>query len=168
MSFSTPSRELVEYIMESYHAPARREMDRLTVLIKEVASQEGAHHACVQTLSEEWALFTRGLRIHLAKEETILFPMIVDLEANGSTVSIESSMGVLFLEHDSAEESLNGIRELTDDYRVPDGASRELRALWSGLRRFDARLQRHITLENEVLFPRFLTSEHTARRAQRS
>ena len=59
-------------------------------------------------------------------------------------------------EHDDAGDALQRLRELTDDYTVPDGACNTWRALWAGLAALETDLHQHIHLENNILFPRAL------------
>ena len=51
---------------------------------------------------------------------------------------------------------LRRLRELTDDYQVPDGACNTWRALWAALEALEVELFEHIHLENNILFPRAL------------
>jgi regulator of cell morphogenesis and NO signaling len=48
------------------------------------------------------------------------------------------------------------LRELTNNYLVPDGACNTWRALWHGLAALETDLHQHIHLENNILFPRAL------------
>ena len=57
-------------------------------------------------------------------------------------------------EHESAGEALAKIREITQDFHIPEYACVTYRALMSGLQEFEQDLQMHIHLENNVLFPR--------------
>jgi len=59
-------------------------------------------------------------------------------------------------EHEAAGHHLARIRELTDDFRVPEAACNGWRALLEGLADMDAHLRQHIHLENNILFPRAL------------
>jgi regulator of cell morphogenesis and NO signaling len=57
-------------------------------------------------------------------------------------------------EHDEAGNILKAMRELTDDYKVPDGACPSFTALYFGLDGLEKDLHQHIHLENNVLFPK--------------
>jgi regulator of cell morphogenesis and NO signaling len=57
-------------------------------------------------------------------------------------------------EHESAGEALAKIREITQDFNIPEYACVTYRALMNGLRELEQDLHIHIHLENNVLFPR--------------
>ena len=61
-------------------------------------------------------------------------------------------------EHEAAGAALRRLRELTDDYSVPEGACNTWRALWHGLAALEEDLHQHIHLENNILFPRSMES----------
>jgi regulator of cell morphogenesis and NO signaling len=86
------------------------------------------------------------------KEEQILFPMIKG--GNGSMAM--GPVHVMQMEHDSAGAALKRMRQLTNNYQIPDEACNTWRALWSGLEAFEESLHQHIHLENNILFPRAL------------
>ncbi|HJM11436.1 MAG TPA: hemerythrin domain-containing protein, partial [Candidatus Marinimicrobia bacterium] len=54
---------------------------------------------------------------------------------------------------------LQKIRELTDNFTVPEGACNTWRALWHGLENLEKDLHQHIHLENNIFFPRALNGE---------
>ena len=93
------------------------------------------------------------LEHHMMKEERILFPMINnDQGAMGA-----APISVMRHEHESAGAALIRLRELTDDYTVPEAACASWAALWQGLEALERDLHQHIHLENNILFPRALT-----------
>jgi regulator of cell morphogenesis and NO signaling len=89
---------------------------------------------------------------HMAKEEQILFPMIL----RGQGAMAGGPISVMEQEHESAGAALRRLRELTDDYQVPAEACNTWRALWHGLEALEQSLHQHIHLENNILFPRAL------------
>ena len=62
-------------------------------------------------------------------------------------------ISVLLAEHDTAGELLERMRELSDDYRVPEGGCASYRALFHGLEELERDLHLHVHKENNVLFP---------------
>jgi regulator of cell morphogenesis and NO signaling len=69
-------------------------------------------------------------------------------------------------EHEAANRIMEQIRHATDDFTPPESACPTHRALYDGLRGFDADLQEHIHLENDVLFPRSIQMEAELRSAK--
>lgn len=148
-----PLAALMEHIVEAYHQPLREELPRLEAMARKVARVHGQRdpERLAELLSVYLAL-QGELEDHMAKEELVLFPMI----RRGLGWDADSPISVMEHEHDSAATALRRIRELTDDYRVPEGACNTWRALWHGLAALEGSLHRHIHLENNVLFPRAL------------
>jgi regulator of cell morphogenesis and NO signaling len=97
----------------------------------------------------------RAVIDHLAKEERVLFPMI--LEGYGPRTG--GPVRVMEMEHDEHRTSLARLHELTHSLIPPPDGSDEWRALYHRLVVLEKELLEHIHLENEVLFPRALVEE---------
>ena len=91
----------------------------------------------------------------MQKEEVILFPLI----KAGRGSETDCPIALMRQEHDSAGSALQKIRELTDNFTVPEGACNTWRALWHGLENLEKDLHQHIHLENNIFFPRALNGE---------
>jgi regulator of cell morphogenesis and NO signaling len=89
---------------------------------------------------------------HLIKEEQVLFPMI----RAGHGASAGDPIAGMEMEHEAVGGMLRRLRELTDDYRIPEGACNTWRALWVGLEALEHDLHDHIHLENNILHTRVL------------
>jgi regulator of cell morphogenesis and NO signaling len=90
---------------------------------------------------------------HLAKEEQILFPLI--LSGRGKTAHMP--VQVMMQEHEDHGQNLQRIRELTSNLQIPDYACASWRELYRSLAQLEVELMDHIHLENNILFPRVLT-----------
>ncbi len=149
-----PLPDLVDHILARFHRPLEAELPRLVALAQKVNRRHGpkdpprfaAILETVETLHHE-------LVDHMLKEERILFPLVT----TGQGARAEMPIRVMGMEHEEATAHLEGLRELTGGYVVPEAACRSWRALWEGLAELDADLQAHIELEDEVLFPRALS-----------
>lgn len=146
-----PLRELADHIESHYHAALRRD---LPPLIEAAARVERVHADKPEVpagLAELLAGFYEEMQNHMAKEETILFPMI-RRGARGEAVYMP--VRVMEAEHDEHGRQLAAIRELTDDLQLPAAACATWRALYGGLATLESELMQHIHLENHVLFLR--------------
>ena len=105
----------------------------------------------------------RGLRVHLenihaavldhvAKEEQILFPLI--LSGRGRLAG--GPVHVMEQEHQDHGANLGVTRQMTANLTPPPEACATWRALYVRLDAFEAELMDHIHLENNILFPRAL------------
>lgn len=144
---------LIAHILSTYHEPLREELPRLRAMATKVLHVHGSKDperlaAVLDTFSD----LQEELEPHMDKEERILFPWIL----SGRAVPPGGPTEVMMLEHEQAGFLLERLRELTDNYAVPDGACNTWRALWNGLEALDRELREHIHLENNILFPRAL------------
>ena len=148
-----PLDVLIDHIVSTFHRPLGEELPRLEAMLRKVVSVHGDKNP--QAFAEMLTVFLAlkaALTDHMAKEEQILFPMIVD----GGGAMAGGPISMMEHEHDSAAGGLRRLRELTDDYQAPEDACTTWRALWHGLSVLERDLHEHIHLENNVLFPRAL------------
>ena len=66
-------------------------------------------------------------------------------------------------DHESAGNALGKIREITNDFAVPEHACVTYLALMAGLGELEQDLHMHIHLENNILFPRAQQLEASGR-----
>ena len=145
-----PIAELVRHIVDDYHGPLREELPRLEEMARKVARVHGDKDPeRLSALLETFLALRSELDEHLRHEESELFPQLL---AHG--LSSDDLLSSLVEEHETAGRALERIRELTDDYRVPEQACNTWRALWHGLAALEESLHRHIHLENNILFRR--------------
>ena len=148
-----PLGDLVIHIIAAYHRPLDTELPRLEAMARKVYEVHGEKQP--EMLSELLAVFRtlKGeLEDHMAKEEEILFPMI----RKGDGMLADGPIAFMQEEHELAGAALRRLRELTDDYRLPEEACNTWRALYHGLASLEEALHQHIHLENNILFPRRL------------
>jgi len=144
--------DLIQHILDRYHAPLKTEIPRLVDLARRV---EDAHRdrpdrpAGLADLLEE---VRTSVESHLAKEEQVLFPLILA----GRGPMAHMPVQVMIKEHEDHGQNLGRIRELTNDLRIPDDACASWRELYRSLAELEFDLMEHINLENNVLFPRAL------------
>lgn len=160
--------ELIDYILEKHHVFTKTEIARLSALMEKVCRKHGENHFELFALEKEFHLLCQDLIPHMQKEEMVLFPFIKHLdsaaEKNLSAPrppfgTVKNPVRMMMNEHDTDGEILRKMREITNDYAVPEGACPSFRALYFGLADLEKDLHRHIHLENNVLFPRAIEIE---------
>ena len=67
--------------------------------------------------------------------------------------TVQNPIRMMMADHDEDGERLRLMREIADDYTLPEGACPSFTALYAGLQDLERDLHRHIHLENNVLFP---------------
>lgn len=150
-----PINDVIDHILLDFHKPLREELPRIEEMARKVNDVHGAAHGeTLAPILSTCVALRAELEQHMEKEEQILFPMI----RNGQGAMAEGPISVMMEEHDSAGTALKRLRELTGDYTVPEEACNTWRALWHGLAALEESLHEHIHIENNILFPRVLSS----------
>lgn len=146
-----PLDELTDHIEAHYHAGIRRDLPGLI----EAARRVERVHAGKPGVPDGLALVLEALyddmQHHMAKEETVLFPLI-RRGARGEAVYMP--VRVMEREHEVHGRVLARIREITGDLRLPPNACATWTALYHGLEHVESELMQHVHLENNVLFVR--------------
>ncbi len=152
---------LVQHIQTRYHEPLRAELPRLSAMLDKVVDRHGNRLPGQLSLLQSTFRRMQGeLLTHMKKEDAVLFPFIVMLEAGESLpVSdagawIDSPISVMEAEHEDAGAALALIRNITDGYAPPEWACPTFRGLFYGLAQLETDMHLHVHLENNVLFPR--------------
>lgn len=160
--------ELTNHIVNTHHVFTRNELGRLGPLMEKVARKHGDSHPELIEIQEKFNALNDELLPHLAKEEMVLFPYIKELDS-ASTVgraaaaphfgTVRNPVRMMTFEHDAAGELLRRMRELSSDYKTPDGACPSYAALYAGIEDLEKDLHRHIHLENNLLFEKAVELE---------
>lgn len=143
-----PTAELVEHILERFHARHREQLPELIRLARRVEQVHGDKPDCPNGLADHLSNMSQELESHMLKEEQILFPMLLQ----GREVLAAGPISVMRFEHDQHGEALDEIVRLTDDITPPVGACNTWQALYRGLEELRQDLMQHIHLENNILF----------------
>jgi len=159
-----PLAVLVDEIVDRHHGYLRRELPRLADLTEKVRRAHAERHGELHEVAAVYAGLRAELETHLAKEENILFPLIVWLESTRETKaihcgSLQNPIRAMEHEHDDAGAALRRLRELTADYAPPEDACASYHLLLAGLADLERDLHTHIHKENNILFPRAIRLE---------
>lgn len=163
---------LADYIVNTHHTYVRNNLPDLMTYAQKVARVHGDQHpelleiySLVEGINEE-------LMSHMLKEENILFPFIkqlVQAKNNNQPLerphfgTVENPVRMMEAEHESAGQDLERIRELSNNYSLPEDACGSYKMLFKMLEDFESDLHIHIHLENNILFPKALELEKQLR-----
>jgi regulator of cell morphogenesis and NO signaling len=165
---NAPLADLIAHINTTHHVFVREECSRIEKLAAKVAGVHAQNHPELMQVQEIFAALAEELRVHLMKEEHILFPYVIRLEESflsGEPAppamfgTVMNPIRMMIQEHDGAGEALRQLRSATRDYSIPGDACVSYRALYQALLGFEADLHQHIHLENNILFPRAIAME---------
>ena len=163
--------ELVGHIVQRHHEYLRSTLPSIAQKMDRVVAVHGATHPFLGELQSVFAGLSDELVSHMGKEEMVLFPHIMAMEAaqrNNAPAplapggTVRNPIRMMEHEHDDAGRALSRIRELTSDHEPPEGACNTFRALYAQLAELEGDLHTHIHLENNILFPRAAALEEGA------
>lgn len=158
---------LADYIVNTHHNYVKTNVPFITELANKVARVHGQDHPETIEIAYIFNEVGKDLSLHMMKEENIVFPFVRDLvhsDKSGTEVatafdSIETPLQMMESEHEQAGEAIVAIRELTSDYKLPDGACTSYSLLYKKLEEFESDLFNHVHLENNILFPKAIALE---------
>ena len=161
-----PLHALIDHIVETFHEPLRAELPRLESMAAKVSRVHGAKAPYLFRVDALLTELSADLRLHMQKEERVLFPAIRAVEGGADPgLPLSAPVDVMEHEHDRAGELLSALRAATGGYAVPLWGCETFRALYRGLAELEAAMHVHVHLENNVLFPRALSLAGGAVRA---
>ncbi len=149
-----PIPELVKHIVDHYHLRLRVELPELISLAAKVERRHAEKASCPRGLRAHLEAVHQSVLDHLAKEEQILFPMILA----GRGPNAVAPISVMESEHLDHAANLEKTRQLTADLAPPEEACPTWKALYLRLGHLESELMEHIHLENNVLFRRVLAA----------
>jgi len=147
-----PLADLIEHLVGFYHRRLREELPELVRLAARVETRHGAKASCPHGLAAHLTTMHEAVLEHLAKEERILFPLILA----GRGAQAAAPINVMEVEHEDHRATLLQTRQLTAGLVAPPEACATWRALYLRLEDLERELMEHIHLENNVLFCRAL------------
>jgi len=147
-----PLAELIQHILDRYHEPLRQQLPRLVELASLVESAHVDNPDRPTGLAQLLAEVNTAVASHLAKEEQILFPVILSGRGHAARMPVQA----MVVEHEDHGENLRRIRELTNELCAPQSACVSWRELYRSLAELEVELMDHIHLENNILFVRAL------------
>ena len=163
-----PIAALIAHIKDTHHNFTREEIVRLGPLFSKVCSAHGKNHPELFQLRDLFQDLANELSAHLMKEEMVLFPYLIRLEAattgkepavRAPFGSVQNPISMMESEHDSAGSILRVLKGIARGYSAPPDACVSYHTLYQALAAFEADLHQHIHLENNILFPRAIAME---------
>ncbi len=154
---------LVDHILKTHHTYVKENIPLIMEFCQKVAKVHGATSPEVIEINRIFINLGEELGMHMHKEEFILFPFIVQIaeaDRSGNPIpappfgSIANPINMMEHEHINAGDAIEKIKTLSNNYSPPDYACSTYRVLYAKLMEFEEDLNRHIHLENNILFPK--------------
>jgi regulator of cell morphogenesis and NO signaling len=144
---------LIAYLIERYHEVHRAELQVLCPLARRIEAEHADHPDCPRGLADFLESFAIALNCHMRREEIVLFPMLTGRAGPMISLPLMTMMD----EHEDQHDRLDKLTRLALGFVPPADAPVAWRRLYAGLAKLGEDLRRHIYLEDEVLFRRFLS-----------
>lgn len=147
--------DLADYIVNTHHVFDKRILSELGNLVATILRVHGPNHKELFKVHKLFSSLKTDLDQHFIKEEEILFPMIREYDRNPSKeliAKIKADIEETEDEHEAAGAILKELRQVTDDYRLPEDACGTYRVTYEKFRELEADIFQHIHLENNILF----------------
>lgn len=147
--------DLIDYIVDKHHTYTREKIPEITQYAEKIAKVHGKNHPELIEVDKIFKKIGEELLSHLEKEEKVLFPHI-----KNSDKIVEGPIHAMEHEHEIIGEQLKKIREITNNYTLPENACNTYRVTFKLLEEFEEDVHKHIHLENNILFPKAVKNEH--------
>ncbi|MCC7415560.1 MAG: hemerythrin domain-containing protein [Acidobacteria bacterium] len=160
--------DLTQHIRETHHTYLRAELPLIWDLLREALAASPAARAEIRAFAQAFGQFRATLDSHLRKEEEILFPFVEQLERTrqAGMPSPRHGFGALALpieileaEHALGDRLLDRMRPIWQRWALPGDTPAWQRSLGERLIGLDADMQRHVYVEDAILFPRTIQLE---------
>ncbi len=117
---TAPLQELIDYIVNTHHAYLNRELPALSARLEKVYRVYNQRYGeTLPGLPQVFADLRSELKMHMRKEEMVLFPVIAAHQPFGT---MANAIDVMETVHESAGEALANIRKITQDFHIPEYA----------------------------------------------
>lgn len=159
---------LSDYIVDTHHHYVRTNSPVLTAFLEKLQRVHGFKHPELIKICELFIASITALEAHMIKEEQVLFPFLKQLEkADALHIeidrpifhSVRNPIERMRLEHLTEGDRFKEIASLSNNYVPPADACTTYKVTYAMLEDFERDLQKHIHLENNILFPKGISLE---------
>lgn len=150
--------ELVEHILIKHHAYLWEMLPEIHGRLITVLRAHGDRHPELYDVYKLLNELTRDMEPHLIREESELFPSVLNNETN-ATQERRTLVRILEDEHDTTTEVLKQLRHATNDYSVPSDACDNFAELYKELEDLEKDTKEHYHLEDDILFKKITAEE---------
>ncbi len=159
---------LADYIVNTHHSYVHKTLPDIKAYAQKVMKVHGNRHPELLRIHQLVEEIYAELMAHMVKEEKVLFPYIKELVAVKNNTqplhaaafgTVQNPINLMEMEHELVGKNLEEIRQLSNNYLLPEDACASYSLLYRMLDEFEDDLHLHIHLENNILFPKALEME---------
>lgn len=165
---SYPIDLIIEYLKHSHFLFIKHKLPYIARLVESFKAKHDDYLQVERDLKMVFPLFVEDFIEHIYEEEDTLFHYILALEkaSKGSfspgrlyQLMEKNSVQKFAMEHQAHDDEMEGIRKITKDYILHDGAPLHVKVIYNELKAFESSLITHARIENEILFPKAMAIE---------
>lgn len=159
---------LADYIVNTHHSYVKKNLPDIRAYADKVMRVHGNRHPELLRVNQLVQEVYNELMAHLVKEEQVLFPYVKELvAAQGGAATkhaahfgtVQNPINMMEMEHEVVGKNLAEIREITNNFTLPEDACASYSLLYRMLDEFEEDLHLHVHLENNILFPQAIQLE---------
>ncbi|MBS4220730.1 iron-sulfur cluster repair di-iron protein [Bacillus sp. FJAT-49711] len=151
------NKTLVAYIQEKYHECLREELPTLSQYVSTIVNVHGDWQPHLYRIQEIFDELSKELLEHTEDEDKNVFPLILEFLGNPQEEIKETVRPHVFEleeEHENAGKLLFELRDITNNFTLPEGACATYSLVYARLEQLEKDTFNHVHLENNVLFDR--------------
>ncbi len=162
-------QNLIHYLKQTHRTFIRSRLPYMAKLIADIRPEYFDAPEIAQDLKIIFPLFAEDFIHHIHEEEDTTFEYIQQLVAADTELHFDIaklffsmrgySLADVSESHACEDDEMLGIRQLTHQYAISESTGVYTRVVYSELKAFEAVLQEHSRIENEILFPKALSLE---------
>ncbi|MBU8908013.1 iron-sulfur cluster repair di-iron protein [Desertibacillus haloalkaliphilus] len=159
---TAPYSNIINHVVKKHHGYLTQELTPLSQFVTKVYRVHGGDRPELADVHQLFFQLKDELLEHLQKEEEAVFPLIKDYEVNPTPEKLEKLRTIiaeLESEHDVAGAILSKIRDVTNDFELPQGACMTYQLTYRRLEDLESDMFQHVHLENNILFPRIFNEK---------
>lgn len=166
---SYPIDLIIEYLKHAHFLFVKHKLPFITRLVESFKTDHETYVFIEKDLKTLFPLFVEDFVHHIHQEENRLFRYInlLDKASKGRCnpsklfyMMERHSLQRFTVEHEAHDDEMEGIRKITNDYRVDPSTPLHVKVLYSELIGLEKSLQTHARIENEILFPKAMMLEN--------
>jgi regulator of cell morphogenesis and NO signaling len=159
---------IIEYLKHSHHLFIKQRLPYIAKLIESFEAGREEFKPIEKDLKFVFPIFIEDFIHHIYEEEDTLFSYILTLDKATKGLGNPSSLYFMMekysiqryaMEHEAHDDEMQGIRKITNNYRLHPEAPLHVRVLFAELQSLESELITHARVENEILFPKAMRLE---------
>lgn len=166
---SWPLDLLADLVEKKHHRYVTTQIPIIQAFLEKITKVHGERHPELAEIKTLFDATAAEMTVHMKKEELMLFPFIrkmVQAKSTGHAVTapfgtVNNPIQAMMHDHDAEGERFRKIKELSNQYTVPEDGCNTYRAAYATLKAFEDDLHLHIHLENNILFPESIALEES-------